>query len=48
MSAFKPYKSENKFENLNLTFKFKQNEKYQCYLFENQIIIYKIKKVKVL
>jgi len=54
MSAFKPYKSELKvkvevkFKNYNLFFKLKQSENYQCYLFENLIIMYKIKKVKVL
>ena len=58
ISAFKPYikpKMEYKFKNyteiikfIDDKFKLKESEKYQCHLFANQIIIYKIKKIKVL
>ena len=58
ISAFKPYvkpKIEIKLDTytklitfIDDKFKLKESEKYQCHLFENQIIIYKIKKIKIL
>ena len=43
---FKNYTEIIKF--IDDKFKLKESEKYQCHLFANQIIIYKIKKIKVL